>query len=114
MAVQALSWLQLLEHGANVHNHGGGRTNQTPLHLAVADLNMDAGLIELLVSYGASPFLEASDGVQPFVALMHPLHVHSVLELCICVSTVLHTADTRILHNCYGIAGQQPMILVSK
>jgi len=69
MAVQALCWLQLLEHGANVHNHGGGKTKQTPLHLAVADLNMDAGLIELLVSYGASPFLEASDGVQPFVAL---------------------------------------------
>ena len=21
--------------------------------------------------------------------------------------TVLHTADTRILHNCYGIAGQE-------
>ncbi len=69
MAVQALCWLQLLEHGANVHNHGGGKTKHTPLHLAVADLNMDAGLIELLVLYGASPFLEASDGVQPFVAL---------------------------------------------
>lgn len=68
MAVQALCWLQLLEHGANVHNQGGGKTNQTPLHLAVADLNMDAGLIELLVSYGASPFLEASDGAQAFRA----------------------------------------------
>ncbi|KAL0020903.1 hypothetical protein WJX77_009182 [Trebouxia sp. C0004] len=55
----------LLEHGANVHNHGGGKTKHTPLHLAVADLNTDAGLIELLVLYGASPFLEASDGTTP-------------------------------------------------
>lgn len=69
MGFQAVCLLQLLEHGANVHHHGGSKTNQTPLHMAVADLNMDAGLIELLVSYGASPFLEASDGVQPFVAL---------------------------------------------
>ncbi|DBA75888.1 TPA: hypothetical protein ACH3X1_010284 [Trebouxia sp. C0004] len=63
--MQALCWLQLLEHGANVHNHGGGKTKHTPLHLAVADLNTDAGLIELLVLYGASPFLEASDGTTP-------------------------------------------------
>ena len=54
--------LQLLHHGADVHNHGveGG---QTPLRLAVNDLNVDNKLRELLVSCGASPFLEAKDGM---------------------------------------------------
>ena len=27
---------------------------------------------------------------------------------------MLHTADTTILHNFYGIAGQEPMLLMSK
>ena len=53
--------MQLLEHGANVHNCGA-KMDQTPLRMAVTDLNMDAKMIELLVSYGASPFLEAKDG----------------------------------------------------
>ena len=53
--------MQLLEHGANVHNWGA-KTDQTPLRMAVTDLNMDVRMVELLVSYGASPFLEAKDG----------------------------------------------------
>lgn len=53
--------MQLLEHGADVHNHGS-KSYQTPLRMAVTDLNMDVGMVDLLVSYGASPFLEAKDG----------------------------------------------------
>lgn len=53
--------MQLLEHGASVRNCGG-KADQTPLRMAVTDLNMDAKMVELLVSYGASPFLEAKDG----------------------------------------------------
>ena len=53
--------LQLLEHGADVHNHGA-KTDQTPLRMAVTDLNLDVRMVELLVSYGGSPFLEAKDG----------------------------------------------------
>ena len=54
--------LQLLHHGADVHNHGieGG---QRPLCLAVRDLNMDKKIKQLLVAYGASPFLAAKDGM---------------------------------------------------
>ena len=53
--------MQLLEHGADVHNHGA-KTYQTPMRMAVTDLNMDTDMVDLLVSYGASPFLEAKDG----------------------------------------------------
>lgn len=53
--------LQLLEHGADVHNHGP-KSYQTPLRMAVTELNMDVGMVDLLVSHGASPFLEAKDG----------------------------------------------------
>lgn len=53
--------VQLLEHGADVHTHGS-RSYQTPLRMAVTDLDMDVELVDLLVSYGASPFLEAKDG----------------------------------------------------
>lgn len=53
--------MQLLKHGADVHTHGS-RSYQAPLRMAVTDLDMDVGLVDLLVSYGASPFLEAKDG----------------------------------------------------
>ena len=54
--------MQLLEHGADVHAHHA-KTKQTPLRLALCDPEMDPKLIELLVYYGASPFLEAKDGM---------------------------------------------------
>ncbi|KAL0018862.1 hypothetical protein WJX79_001589 [Trebouxia sp. C0005] len=78
----------LLEHGANVHNHGGCKTKQTPLHLAVADLNMDAGLIELLVSYGASPFLEASDGTTPLDEVVQ-LRQNRIVRIDLALGSVL-------------------------
>lgn len=53
--------MQLLEHGADVHNHGV-RSYQTPLRMAVTELDMDVDMVDLLVSHGASPFLEAKDG----------------------------------------------------
>ena len=53
--------MQLLEHGADVHNNGA-RSYQTPLRMAVTDLDMDVDMVDLLVSHGASPFLEAKDG----------------------------------------------------
>ena len=54
--------MQLLEHGADVHNPGPN-SYTTPLRMAVTDLNMDVGMVDLLVSHGASPFLEAEDGM---------------------------------------------------
>ena len=59
--------MQLLEHGADVHSHTANIA-QTPLRLAVDDVNLDSKMIELLVSYGASPFLEAKDGDISFPA----------------------------------------------
>ena len=53
--------LQLLDYGADVHNPGL-IIRQSPLRVAVCDLNMDSDLVELLVSRGASPFLEDVDG----------------------------------------------------
>lgn len=53
--------MQLLEHGADVHHHGA-RSYQTPLRMAVTELDMDVDIVDLLVSHGASPFLEAKDG----------------------------------------------------
>lgn len=53
--------MQLLDYGADVHNPGQ-IIRQTPLRVAVCDLNMDCELVELLVSRGASPFLEDPDG----------------------------------------------------
>ena len=67
--------MQLLEHGADVHSHTANIA-QTPLRLAVDDVNLDSKMIELLVSYGASPFLEAKDGDTTF-----PLAVPNVLNV---------------------------------
>lgn len=53
--------LQLLDYGADVHNPGL-IIRQSPLRVAVCDLSMDSDLVELLVSRGASPFLEDVDG----------------------------------------------------
>ena len=67
--------MQLLEHGADVHAHHA-KTKQTPLRLALCDPEMDPKLIELLVYYGASPFLEAKDGMP------HMTHVCSTWHTC--------------------------------
>ena len=66
--------MQLLEYGADVHHHGAG-SYQTPLRMAVTQLDMNVDMVDLLVSYGASPFLEAEDG-------KHARAAHGCLAVC--------------------------------
>ena len=61
-ALHCMPCVQLLEHGADVHSHTAN-ISQTPLRLAVDDVNLNSKMVELLVAYGASPFLEARDGM---------------------------------------------------
>lgn len=69
-----------------MHNHGA-KTDQSPLRMAVTDLNMDARMIDLLVSYGASPFLEAKDG-KSACAMLGLMHFHPNTQMT--VSIYLH------------------------
>lgn len=66
--------MQLLTHGADVHNPGA-RSYQTPLRMAVTDLDMDVDMVDMLVSHGASPFLEANDG-------KHTCAAHCCIAVC--------------------------------
>ena len=73
--------MQLLDYGADVHNPGL-IIRQSPLRVAVCDLNMDSDLVELLVSRGASPFLEDVDGQScSHTAQSSPLQVSNALLL---------------------------------
>lgn len=77
---KVISWcslcLQLLDYGADVHNPGL-IIRQAPLRVAVCDLNMDSEMVELLVSRGASPFLEDVDGQYSIFIMKQALCLNS-------------------------------------
>ena len=89
--------MQLLNYGADVHNPGR-IIRQTPLRVAVCDLNMDCDLVELLVSRGASPFLEDPDGQSALENYHHAKHTAKhLLSICCMVLLIWHTSKHILL-----------------